>query len=136
MKVVVDTSVWSLALRRSVNVRHPSVTVFRELIEDGRVVLIGAIRQEILSGIKHQQQYTRLKTELRAFPDLILDTKDYEVAAEFCNVCRRRGIQGANTDYLICSVANRRQYQILSTDEDFKLFAEYLPVKLFEISED
>ncbi|MFP4101635.1 PIN domain nuclease [Coleofasciculus sp.] len=93
MNVIVDTSVWSLALRRNtLDDRTSIVNVLRELIADGRVVLLGAIRQEVLSGIRYTEQFVELRDYLRAFPDLEITTKDYELAAEFFNTCRRQGI--------------------------------------------
>ncbi|MEH2376280.1 hypothetical protein [Nostoc sp.] len=68
--------------------------MFRELVADGRVALLGAVRQEILSGIRDTNQYNRLKNYLRAFPNLELDMEDYELASEFYNTCRSNGIQG------------------------------------------
>jgi len=130
MKVIVDTSVWSLALRRGQQPNDPYVVLFRDLIVDGRVVLLGAVRQELLSGIRHVEQFERLKNYLRTFPNLELVMDDYELAAEFYNTCRRQGIQGANTDFLICAAAARRHYVILTTDKDFEAFSKYLPVAL------
>ncbi|MDM9385823.1 PIN domain-containing protein [Chlorogloeopsis sp. ULAP01] len=133
MKVVVDTSVWSLALRRNrVELELPQVLSLRELIADGRVALLGAIRQEVLSGIRKSEQFVRLREYLQAFPNLELVIEDYELAAEFYNTCRRSGIQGSNTDFLICAVAHRRSYSILTTDGDFALFGEQLPIRLWQ----
>lgn len=105
MSVIVDTSVWSLALRRSTSPNSsPAVSVLRNLITNNQVVLLGAIRQEILSGIRSSQQFTYLRDYLRAFPDLELLTDDYELAAEFFNICRSNGVQGSNTDFFdLCS---------------------------------
>jgi len=89
MKVIIDTSVWSLTLRRNAPTDEiAKVNLLRDLIADGRVVLLGAIRQEVLSGIRYPEQFARLRDYLRAFPDLELTTEDYEVAAEFFNTCR------------------------------------------------
>ena len=131
MSVIVDTSIWSLALRRNT----PDATVsivnhFRDLITDGRVVLLGAIRQEILSGIRYVEQFTRLRDYLRAFPDLELNIADYELAAEFFNTCRSNGIQGSNTDFLICATAVNRGYSIFTTDKDFENFKVHIPIVL------
>jgi hypothetical protein len=126
MKVIVDTSVWSLAFRRNnQSDRHSAVILLRDLISDGRVILLGAVRQEILSGIRHVEQHAKLKKSLRAFPDLELAIEDYELASEYYNTCRQNGIQGANTDFLICAVAVRRDYRILTTDKDFENFRQY-----------
>lgn len=129
MKVIVDTSVWSLVLRRK-QPDNQLAEALRDLIADGRVVILGAIRQEILSGIKHHEQYEKLKQNLRAFPNLLLDAEDYELAADYYNICRSQGVQGSNTDFLICASANRRNYQIFTTDKDFINFARYLPINL------
>lgn len=130
MKVIVDTSVWSLALRRPQQQHNSIANKLHDLISDGRVILIGAVRQEILSGIKHQAQFDKLKNNLRAFPDLSLDIEDYELAADYFNICRRNGIQGANTDFLICACATRRNYEIFTTDKDFISFSQCLPIVL------
>ena len=130
MKVIVDTCVWSLVLRRQPTTDNSIVDKLRDLIKDGRVVMIGAIRQEILSGIKHQEQFKKLRNRLQAFPNLPLDIEDYELAAEYFNLCRRNGIQGSNTDFLICAIASRRNYEILTTDKDFIGFKQYLPIVL------
>jgi len=136
MKVIVDTCVWSLALRRRKKSEHPSiidqpsVIELRELIKEVRVQMIGPIRQEILSGVQSQSQFENLRNRLSAFPDLNLTAQDYERAAEFFNICRRKGIQGANTDFLICAVSERNEMPVLTIDKDFKLFAEHIPVKL------
>ncbi|MEA2561990.1 MAG: hypothetical protein QOH06_3494 [Acidobacteriota bacterium] len=130
MSVLVDTSVWSLALRR----RNPSgdgvVRELQELIREGRIHLIGPIRQEVLSGIREAAQFQALRDRLRSFPDLPLETVDHERAAEHFNLCRRHGLQGSNTDFLLCAVAERHNLAILTTDGDFAAFASHLPITL------
>lgn len=130
MTVLVDTSVWSLALRRRDLSEAPAVLELRELIQESRAHLIGAVRQEVLSGIREKAQFEKLRDRLRGFPDLPVRTVDHERAAEFLNLCRSRGIQGSNTDFLLCAVAERYGLEILTTDEDFPLYARHLPVRL------
>jgi hypothetical protein len=131
MNVLVDSSVWSLALRRNTtNEAIVIVNVLRDLIADGRVVLLGAIRQEVLSGVRYKEQFARLQEYLRAFPDLELTTEDFELAAEFFNTCRSNGVQGSNTDFLLCAVAHCRGYSIFTTDKDFENFRSHIPVIL------
>jgi predicted nucleic acid-binding protein len=130
MKVLVDTSVWSLALRRRRGSEDPHVVEFRSLISEGRVAIIGPIRQELLSGIRTSDAFSTLRDHLAAFPDEPLDRADFERAAEFYNTCRAKGIQGSNTDFLICACAERRQLPILTTDTDFTTFKRVLPVVL------
>jgi predicted nucleic acid-binding protein len=135
MRVLVDTCVWSLALRRKKNNNDPLVAELEQLILELRVQLIGPIRQEILSGIKEQAQFESLRSHLRAFPDLALTSDDHELAAEFFNTCRGHGIQGSHTDFLICAIAVRHDLPILTTDDDFKTYAQHLPLNLHPIRE-
>jgi predicted nucleic acid-binding protein len=133
MKVLVDTSVWSLALRRTKNAtfspEHQSVvTALADLMQDGRAVMMGAIRQELLSGIKTQAGFEALKSTLTAFEDVPLSMQDYEKAAELFNTCRSNGVQGSNTDFLICAVSINHQLPIFSVDHDFVNYQKYLSV--------
>lgn len=130
MKVIVDTSIWSLALRRDVPRNSQPVKELQNLIEQHRVQMIGPIRRELLSGIRHQKQFDILKKHLDSFPDLPILTEDYVVAARFFNLCRSKGIQGSNTDFLICSVATRTKCSIFTTDKDFVSYATHLPIAL------
>ena len=132
MRVLVDTSIWSLALRRSDPVQSPDVSELRRLITSREVQIIGPIRQEVLSGIRNVSQFDRLEVHLAAFPDLPLQAEDYVTAAKFFNLCRAKGIQGSNTDFLICAVAVRHDLAIFTTDGDFGHFAKSLPIVLHE----
>ena len=126
------TSVWSLALRRKTPPNNLCVDELNELIKERRVQMIGPIRQEILSGVRNEAQFQTLRKYLSAFPDLELVTEDYERAAEIFNINRHQGIQGSNTDFLICAISERYELPILTTDEDFKLFQKHVPIKLHE----
>ncbi len=132
MNVLVDTSVWSLALRRAKRGADPAPNELVELIKEGRVVMLGAVRQELLSGIREKAQFELLRERLRAFPDATLDEEDYERAAEMFTQCREIGIQGSNTDFLICAVAQRRQLSIYTRDKDFRGYGKVLKFELYE----
>ena len=130
MRVLVDTSVWSEALRHAKRIESAASQELRMLILAHRVDIIGPIRQEILSGVRDKSQFDKLKKYLAAFPDLVLKTEDYITAASFFNACRAAGVQGSNTDYLLCAVAVNRQLAIYTTDKDFELFAGHVPIVL------
>ena len=134
MKVLVDTSVWSLALRRSRRSNAPAAAVeeLRSLIDEGRVAMIGPIRQELLSGLRTRDAFQQLREHLEPFADEPLETADFERAAEHFNSCRAKGIQGSNTDFLICAAAERRGLPILTTDADFVRFGRHLPIQLHD----
>lgn len=127
--VLVDTSIWSQALRRDHS--NDVAAVLSDLIDQSRVQMIGPIRQELLSGIKSQQQFERLREQLRSFPDLEINTADYELAAQFFNQCREKGIQGSHIDFLICAVASSHDLEIYTLDQDFQQYAKHLSVHLF-----
>ena len=132
MRVLVDTSVWSLALRRDGHVRNPEAEELRRLIAAHVVEMIGPIRQELLSGVRDQTQFDQLETHLVAFADMPLLAEDYVTAAKFFTLCRSRGIQGSNTDFLICAVAVRHELAVFTTDGDFTRFAKCLPIVLHD----
>lgn len=132
--VIVDTSVWSLVLRRSQPIESSTekaaAKAFAELSRDGQIGLLGLVRQELLSGISSSDKFNAIKAAVAHFDDVAVLTADYEQAAEFNNTCRKKGIQGAHTDYLICGVAYRLDASILSTDKDFMHYAQLLPIRL------
>src|SRR6202166_4234600 len=134
MNVLVDTSVWSLALRRktaSLNANEEFVvTDLSELVREGRARLIGLVRQELLSGIKTTEQYEKLRLHLRSFPDEPIDTSDYEEAAKAGNRCRGKGVVVSIVDILLCAVANKRLWTIFSTDPDFSNYVKVLPISI------
>jgi predicted nucleic acid-binding protein len=132
VNVLVDTSVWSLALRRSIPTQSDEQRELRELLSEGRVLMLGPVRQELLCGIRVPSQFVKLRDRLRAFADVPLEELDYEEAASCFNRCRARGVQGSNTDFLLCAVAVRRNAAIFTTDEDFKHFARVLHFKLHQ----
>ncbi len=134
MKILVDTSVWFRALRRTGALTEDDRSLIgklQELIDEGRVTMIGPIRQELLSGVARREQFEELKEKLAAFDDLPLNREDYERAAEFYNICRKTGVQGSQIDFLICAVAAGRGMPIFTTDNDFRLYEKYLEISLF-----
>ena len=134
MNILVDTSVWSLALRRksaSLNTTEKFIVAeLSELIREGRARLIGLVRQELLSGIKTTEHYERLRLHLRSFPDEPIDTSDHEEAAKAGNRCRGKGIVVSIVDILLCSLAIKREWAIFTTDPNFTNYAKVLPISI------
>jgi predicted nucleic acid-binding protein len=135
LSVIVDTNVWSLALRRRradlSPGEHDLVSTAAELLGDGRAILLGIIRQEVLSGVPDSLTFARLRDEVATLPDEPLSPIDHVRAAEMFNECRTRGVQCAAIDILLCAVAERLNAQIFTTDRDFETYARHLPVSLF-----
>jgi predicted nucleic acid-binding protein len=136
MTVLVDTSVWSLALRRRSRSISPEEELVRdelaELIREDRAQMIGPVRQEVLSGIRSRSQYERLRRDLRAFEDPRLGVEDYEEAALVSNRCRATGVSGSAVDFLICAVALRRDWPVFTMDKDFVRYSRHLPLRLHQ----
>ena len=136
MKVLIDTSVWSQALRRQSSeslstAQERVINVLKELIHDSRIAMLGPVRQELLSGVKTQKQFEALQQILSVFSDETLLKEDYEQAAKNFNHCRQGGVQGSNTDFLICAVSMSRGWPIYSLDKDFLQYQKHLPLKLY-----
>ncbi|GJL51186.1 MAG: ribonuclease VapC [Nitrospirales bacterium] len=127
MNLVVDTSVWSLVLRRPrVDEGNVFVQAFRFHInqEDG-VFLIGNILQELLDGVKTLENFHRLIKLLESFPLLVLNRETYIEAAQLRNACRSNGVQASPLDFLIAAVCISHGFPILTADRDFSNIAKY-----------
>lgn len=133
MMVMVDTPVWSLLLRRAPKHLNPEEwrvrTELAELIREDRARMIGPVRQELLSDVRSDEQFQRLRDHLEAYADVPLTTDDYIQAAAASNQCRAAGVAGSSIDFLICAVAMKHQWPIFTTDRDFVAYARRLPVK-------
>jgi len=132
MRVLVDTSVWSLAFRKKdkTDFELRLIAYLAEIIRDLRLVMIGPIRQEILSGISSESTFLEMQHKLSVFSDWPLETEDYELAARFYNNCRTNGIQGSHIDYLICAAAFNNKFSILTLDKDFERYMKYTGILL------
>ena len=132
MGVIVDTSVWSLALRRRNPVNAPETEALTELIEKGQAIMIGPVRQEILSGVRYTVQFDRLRSALSAFPDEPVKSSDFVQAASICNKCLDSGIVIGSTTCLIAAIAIARELKILTIDPEFGKLSGVVGIPLSE----
>ena len=126
---LVDTCIWSETLRK----KRPDPVICEQLakmLRNLQAVLIGPVRQEIISGISDDAKFAKLKERLSFLPDVPITTPDYELAAQYSNMCRRKGIQGSAVDFLICAVAVRHEFIIYTVDGDFEHYKTVLPIHL------
>ncbi len=130
MKVIVDTDVWSEAFRKPKGKESKQVAILKELILDGRVEMIGMIRLEILSGIRELERFEKFSKSLEAFSDKQVETSSYILAAKLLNLCRKNGIQGSLTDFIICACSIEWKTAILTKDKDYSLYSKYIPIEL------
>jgi predicted nucleic acid-binding protein len=137
VNLLVDTSVWSLFLRRRKRDNaDPHVLRLRHHLEvaDG-IHLIGPILQELLDGVKDKNQFEILSDYLVPFPLMDLKRSDYTEAARLRNHCRNRGIQASPTDFLIASACIGRNYPLLTADNDFRYIALHCELMLMPLAE-
>ncbi len=131
MKVLVDTPIWSYALRSKKNGFKQHIAELEALIIDQRVLIIGPIRQEVLSSYSDIKKFEKLNKKLKYFENTPVIDDDYIQAAKFSNICRKKGIQGSHIDFLICAVASRLQARVFTSDKDFGHYQNHIPLKLF-----
>ena len=128
--VLVDTCIWSLALRGNIPKEVAVAEQLSQLIDENQVRMIGPIRQELLSGYTDKNSFERLRQKIQYFPNEPIIDADYESAAEYSNFCRSKGIQGSHTDFLICAVSIRAKFRIYTIDKDFQHYSKHLPISL------
>jgi predicted nucleic acid-binding protein len=134
MKILIDTSIWSLALRRQSGVVNPESVMLRTLIEQGEDIhLLGIILQEVLQGIKNPKDFHVLKDHLDAFPLIALAREDYIKAAELKNRLIKKGKQISTIDALIASASISYSCYLFTTDKDFEHIAQHSSLKLFRM---
>ena len=133
-KFIIDTSVWSEALRRKKNTINSSETVVRKIIEnEDEIVILGIILQEILTGILNEKLFIEIKDILDDLLYLEITKNDYIYASELCNKCRSKGITAGSIDFLIASTAIRNELQLVTFDKDFFNISNYSDLKILDI---
>ena len=131
MSVLIDTCIWSTALRRRpVPASQAIISELRKIVYHGEAVFPGVIRQEVLSGLSNPSQFRKVRDELSRFGDFPIETQDYESAAELFTFCRSKGLQGSHTDFLLCALSLRHEMPIFTTDKDFDLFSKHINIRL------
>jgi predicted nucleic acid-binding protein len=132
----VDTSVWSLALRRDETSAEPSVQRLREALSSGEgVFTTGLVLQELLQGFRGPKARDAIVDRFGSLPLLMPDRTDHIEAAESRNICRRRGIQAGTIDALFAQLCVRHDLVMLSTDRDFESMAAHLGLRLWGSSD-
>lgn len=136
MNLLVDTSVWSLFLRRQKkNEGDPYVARLRSYFDgEDCIHLIGSILQELLDGVKEQKQFELLRDYLEPFPLIQLDRDDFIESARLRNYCRNRGIQASPVDFLISAACIRRNYPLLTADADFRHISVHSKLTLISVT--
>jgi predicted nucleic acid-binding protein len=132
VSLFVDTSVWSLALRRDRASVAPEVLALRRALEGGdAVVTTGLILQELLQGFAGPRARRQIIERFWALPLLVPDRQDHVEAAQVRNRCRRAGVQIGTIDALLAQICIRYDLTLLTTDRDFELAASHCPLNVW-----
>lgn len=132
MTLLVDTSVWSLALRRDASASEPEVRQLKDaLLGDDVVVTSGLILQELLQGFSGPKSRAQIIERLAALPLLQPDRDDHVAAADLRDTCRRAGVQVGTIDALLAQLCIRHDLMLLSTDNDFKFAALHCALRVW-----
>lgn len=132
MTLFVDTSVWSLALRRDRAPSLPEVSALRDALQGGNLVFTtGLVLQELLQGFAGPRARQSIIDHFADLPLLAPDRQDHVEAAELRNGCRRAGLQIGTIDALLAQLCIRHRLTMLTTDHDFALAARHFPLKLW-----
>jgi hypothetical protein len=133
MRILVDTSIWSLALRRKSDIMNPEAASLRTFIDQGEdIYLLGIILQEVLQGIRNPKDLYALKAYFEAFPLIGLAREDYVKAAELRNYLIKKGRQSSTIDALIASAAISYDCHLFTKDKDFEHIAKHSKLKLLK----
>ena len=131
MNVLVDTSVWSLALRRDAPPDLPEVRELRRLLGAGIACCTGLVLQELLQGFSKPKAGKQIISYFSALPLLVPDREDHVHAAGIRNQCRRKGIQAGTIDALLAQLCMRYELTMLTTDRDFHHIAAVVPLSVW-----
>lgn len=131
MSLFVDTSVWSLALRRDTPPDHPAVATLRRALLDGdTIVTTGVVLQELLQGFNGPRDQERIIERLQVLPLLNPGRETHIQAAMLRNLCRRGGVQIGTIDALIARLCIEHDLALLTTDKDFVHASRLIPIRL------
>ena len=129
MSVLVDTSVWSMALRRDRPPRTREIEALQAAVERGDVCMLGVILQEVLQGFPSVDRTRRLVEHLSPFPLLPMDRSDFIYAAEIRNHCRAKGLAISTIDAQIAAATINYRCDLLTLDRDFRGVARHFPLR-------
>jgi predicted nucleic acid-binding protein len=132
MSLLVDTSVWSLALRRGTPPDVPEVGALHHALAGGDVVATtGIILQELLQGVVREQVKTQIIDTFGALEYLVPTRDDHIAAAQVRTALRSVGVQVGTIDALIAQLAIAGGHMLLTTDRDFVVAARHVDFRLW-----
>jgi predicted nucleic acid-binding protein len=135
--LLVDTSVWSLALRRDAASKVAEVMQLHDAVAGSdSIVTTGLVLQELLQGFSGAKAVVNILKRFQALPLLQPNRQDHVAAAEIRNQCRRSGVQIDTIDAVLIQLCGRYDLTLLTTDLDFTYAAPHVPFRLWRMDGD
>jgi predicted nucleic acid-binding protein len=131
VNILVDTSVWSLALRRDWPPDSQAVLRLKAALKDGEnVFTTGLILQELLQGFRGPKARRKIIEDFASLPLIIPERRDHIDAADLKVKLSQKGVQAGTIDVLLAQLCLRHGISLLSTDRDFAHIAKHVPLAL------
>jgi predicted nucleic acid-binding protein len=127
----VDTSVWSLALRRDGPPDLPEINELRRSLDTGSIYCTGLVLQELLQGFAKPKAHKQIIGHFSALPLLVPDRDDHIHAVQLRNRCRRQGVQTGTIDALLAQLCIRYDLTMLTADKDFRNIASVVSLAVW-----
>jgi predicted nucleic acid-binding protein len=131
LSIFVDTSVWSLALRRDAPPDVPEINELKRSLDSGNIYCTGLVLQELLQGFSKPKAHKQIISHFSALPLLVPDRDDHIHAAQLRNRCRRKGVQAGTIDALLAALCVRHDLTMLTADKDFHHFAKVVSLSVW-----
>ena len=132
MSLFVDTSVWSLALRRDSSGEAPEPGRLREALASREAVYTaGIVLQELLQGFRGPTARDAIVQRFASLPMIVPDRDDHVAAADIRNTCRRHGVQLGTVDALLARLCLHHDLELLTTDGDFHHASRHTPLRIW-----
>ncbi len=131
MNILVDTSVWSQALRRDSPSNSREIGRLRQALQGGEMVFsTGLVLQELLQGFNGPKARQRIIDTFAALPFIVPEKRDHIDAADLRIKLRQKGVKGGMIDVLLAQLCLRHRLSMLSLDDDFAHMARHIPLSL------
>lgn len=135
---LVHASVWELVLRRDPASRSLEeqiiVSAWSKLVSTGSAVMIGTIRQEVLSGVSDEKRFLLLKAHIDSMHHIETSKEEHYLAAELFNRCASSGIRVAAADILVCAAARTHRLPLFTLDQEFERIAPLVEIDLWRVT--
>ena len=115
--VIVDSSVWIQAFRRSSPQERFEVD---RLLAQGEALIVGPVFAEVLQGARNSQEFDSLRDRLSALPYQEETIETWVRVGSLSYQLRRRGVALALVDVLIAALAIEGEHSLYTLDDHFQ----------------